>query len=103
MNLIDKINDKSAKIGVIGLGYVGLPLALEFTNASYKVIGIDINDKKVKKINLGNNYIKDVKDSSLKKAVKHNLLSATTDFSKVQDLDAISICSAYSIKQGKES
>ena len=54
MNLIDKINDKSAKIGVIGLGYVGLPLALEFTNASYKVIGIDINDKKVKKINLGN-------------------------------------------------
>ena len=92
MNLIDKINDKSAKIGVIGLGYVGLPLALEFANASYKVIGIDINDKKVKKINLGNNYIKDVKDSSLKKAVKHNLLSATTDFSKVQDLDAVSIC-----------
>ena len=92
MNLINKINNKSAKIGVIGLGYVGLPLAVEFTNAGYEVIGIDINEKKVNKINLGNNYIKDVEDSYLKKAVKHNLLIATTDFSIVQDLDAISIC-----------
>ncbi len=92
MNLINKINNKSAKIGVIGLGYVGLPLAVEFTNAGYEVIGIDINEKKVNKINLGYNYIKDVEDSYLKKAVKHNLLSATTDFSIVQDLDAISIC-----------
>ena len=70
MNLINKINDKSAKIGVIGLGYVGLPLALEFANAGYEVIGIDINEKKVKKINLGNNYIKDVEDSSFKKSRK---------------------------------
>ena len=92
MNLINKINNKSAKIGVIGLGYVGLPLAVEFTNAGYEVIGIDINEKKVNQINLGNNYIKDVEDSYLKKAVKHNLLSATTDFSIVQDLDALSIC-----------
>ena len=92
MSLIDKINDKSAKIGVIGLGYVGLPLAIEFTNAGYKVTGIDVDQKKVGLINLGQNYISDVKDSLLKKAVDKKLLKATTDFSMVKNLDAISIC-----------
>ena len=67
MSLIDKINDKSAKIGVIGLGYVGLPLAIEFTNAGYEVIGIDIDENKVNSINSGKNYIKDVKDFQFKK------------------------------------
>ena len=51
MSLIDKINDKSAKVGVIGLGYVGLPLAIEFVNAGYEVIGIDTDEKKVDSIN----------------------------------------------------
>ena len=72
MSLIDKINDKSAKVGVIGLGYVGLPLAIEFTNAGYKVIGIDIDQQKVDTINAGKNYIKDVKDDILKDAVRKN-------------------------------
>ena len=67
MSLIDKINDKSAKIGVIGLGYVGLPLAVEFTNAGYEVVGIDIDDNKVKFINDGKNYIKDVDNEFAKK------------------------------------
>ena len=58
MSLIDKINDKSAKIGVIGLGYVGLPLAIEFTNAGYNVTGIDIDENKVDLINSGKNYIR---------------------------------------------
>ena len=53
MSIIDKINDKSAKVGVIGLGYVGLPLALEFANAGYEVIGIDIDQNKVALINSG--------------------------------------------------
>ena len=68
MGLIDKINDKSAKIGVIGLGYVGLPLAVEFTNAGFphETLGIDIDENKVNSINDGNNYIKDVDDSLLK-------------------------------------
>ena len=92
MNLIDKIDNKSAKIGVIGLGYVGLPLAMEFTNAGYSVTGIDIDQKKVKLINSGENYISDVKDSHLKNAVDNHLLKATTDFSIVKKLDAISIC-----------
>ena len=92
MSLINKINDKSAKVGVIGLGYVGLPLAIEFTNAGYEVTGIDVNEKKVNSINSGKNYIKDVDDLILKKAVEKKLLKSTLDFSEVSNLDALSIC-----------
>ena len=92
MSLIDKINDKSAKIGVIGLGYVGLPLAIEFTNAGYNVTGIDIDESKVDLINSGKNYISDIKDSILEEAVNKKLLKATNNFNVVKKLDAISIC-----------
>ena len=92
MSLIDKINDKSAKIGVIGLGYVGLPLAIEFTNAGYNVTGIDIDESKIDLINSGKNYIKDVDDLVLRKAVEKKLLKSTLDFSEVSNLDALSIC-----------
>ena len=92
MNLIDKINDKTANVGVIGLGYVGLPLAVEFTNAGYNVTGIDIDQSKVDSINSGKNYISDIKDSILNEAVDKKLLKATTNFSVVRELDAISIC-----------
>ena len=92
MKLIKKIKDRSAKIGVIGLGYVGLPLAIEFTNAGFKVIGIDVDEKKINQINDGNNYINDVDSNLLKTAVENKNLSATNDFSIVNNLDAISIC-----------
>ena len=92
MNLIKKINNRSAKIGVIGLGYVGLPLAIEFVNAGYEVVGIDTNQSKINSIKSGSNYIKDVDDKLLKNAVNDGFLKATTDFNIVQDLDAISIC-----------
>ena len=91
MKLIDKINDKSAKIGVIGLGYVGLPLSVEYAEAGYEVIGIDI-DQKVDSINAGKNYIKDVNDDILKNIVAKKLLTASTNFSEVKNLDALSIC-----------
>ena len=91
MSIIDKINDKSAKVGVIGLGYVGLPLALEFANAGYEVMGIDIDQNKVALINSGKNYIKDIKDDNLKDVVSKKLLKASSDFDKVKNLDAISI------------
>ena len=74
MSLIDKINDKSAKVGVIGLGYVGLPLAIEFTNAGYEVAGIDVDEKKVNHINSGKNYIKDVDDNRFKKSCKEEFI-----------------------------
>ena len=92
MRLIEKINNKSAKVGIIGLGYVGLPLAVEFVNAGYTVIGIDVDEKKINSINNGHNYIKDVDDDNLKNAVKNNTLTATSNFSIVGELDAISIC-----------
>ena len=92
MRLIKKIDARSAKVGVIGLGYVGLPLAIEFVKAGFEVTGIDVDEKKVNFINSGTNYIKDVDDSILKQTVEQNSLTATTDFSVVNSLDAISIC-----------
>ena len=70
-----KIKDKNAKIGVIGLGYVGLPLAIEFIQAGFNVVGIDIDEDKINSINNGENYIKDVDDNILIKAVKLKILS----------------------------
>ena len=92
MNLIEKIDARSARVGVIGLGYVGLPLAMEFVKAGYKVTGIDIDENKINSLNDGKNYINDVNDGNLKNAVKKGLLKGTSDFSIVQNLDAISIC-----------
>ena len=92
MSLIEKINDKSAKIGVVGLGYVGLPLAVEFANAGYEVLGIDVDETKINSINSSSNYIRDIEDNILKNAVQKNLLKATNDYSRVDELDAISIC-----------
>ena len=92
MNIIKKINDKSAKIGVIGLGYVGLPLAIEFTNAGYEVIGIDVDKNKIDSINEGKNYIQDIDDNILRNAVTKGHLKATNMFDIVKELDAISIC-----------
>ena len=92
MSLIEKINDRSAKIGIIGLGYVGLPLAIEFVNAGYKVVGIDVDENKINSIKNGNNYIKDVDDDFLKNAVNNNNLTAISNFNIVSELDAISIC-----------
>jgi UDP-N-acetyl-D-glucosamine dehydrogenase len=92
MNLKNKIENRDAQIGVIGLGYVGLPLAMEFVRAGFHVTGIDVDQEKVKKLNRGKNYIQDIKDESVKNAVEMNQLSATSDFSVIQNLDAISIC-----------
>nr|WP_072966858.1 nucleotide sugar dehydrogenase [Caminicella sporogenes] len=91
-NLLKKINDKSAVVAVIGLGYVGLPLAVEKAKAGYKTIGFDIQKLKVDMVNQGQNYIGDVVDSELKDLVSKGLLAATTDFSIVKDADFIAIC-----------
>ena len=92
MNFKTKIENREAQIGVIGLGYVGLPLAMEFVRAGFHVTGIDVDQEKVKKLNRGENYIQDVEDISVANAVATNQLSATSDFSVIQNLDAISIC-----------
>ncbi len=91
-DLQSKINDKTAVIGIIGLGYVGLPLAVEFANNSFTVIGIDIDKRKVEQLNSGENYIADVSDDNLKRLVSSKTLSATTDFSVLTNIDAVIIC-----------
>ena len=90
--LLTKIKNKTAILGVIGLGYVGLPLAVEKAKSGYKTIGFDIQDKKVHWVNEGHNYIKDILDSDLKEVVEKGLLQATNDFSFVKDIDTVCIC-----------
>lgn len=89
--LIQKLENKTAKLGVVGLGYVGLPLAVEKAKAGYEVIGFDVQDKKVEMVNKGHNYIGDVVDADLKNIVEEGKLKATTDFSFVSEVDAVSI------------
>lgn len=90
--LIEKLKDKSAVLGVIGLGYVGLPLAVEKAKAGYKTIGFDIQDQKVNWVNSGHNYIGDVVNEDLKNIVKSGYLRATSDFSEVASADCVCIC-----------
>lgn len=90
--LLKKIAAKEIQVGVVGLGYVGLPLAVEKAKAGFKTIGFDVQKQKVDMVNAGHNYIGDVVDSDLKKLVEAGTLSATTDFSFVRDVDFIAIC-----------
>ena len=90
--LLKKINEKTIAVGVVGLGYVGLPLAVEKAKAGFKTIGFDVQDEKVKLVNEGHNYIGDVVDNDLKELVNNGMLTATTDFSFVKDVDFIAIC-----------
>ncbi len=90
--ILKKIEDRKIKVGVVGLGYVGLPLAVEKARAGYKTIGFDIQDAKVEMVNKGKNYIGDIVDDDLKVLVSDGLLSATTDFSFVKNVDFIAIC-----------
>lgn len=90
--LLKKIKEKRIHVGVVGLGYVGLPLAVEKAKAGFKTIGFDVQKQKVDMVNAGHNYIGDVVDSDLKKLVEAGTLSASTDFSFVRDVDFIAIC-----------
>ncbi|RJP75905.1 MAG: nucleotide sugar dehydrogenase [Candidatus Zixiibacteriota bacterium] len=90
--LAQDIGSKKIQIGVIGLGYVGLPLAVEFARNGFRVIGFDIMVSKVEALNRGENYIADVDSELLADLVKSGLLGATQDFSRLTDTDAISIC-----------
>ncbi|MFR2604670.1 MAG: nucleotide sugar dehydrogenase [Waltera sp.] len=90
--LLDKIARKEIVVGVVGLGYVGLPLAVEKAKAGFKTIGFDVQEEKVNFVNQGHNYIGDVVDSDLVGLVKKGTLSATTDFSFVKEVDFIAIC-----------
>lgn len=92
MELKEKIQSKRARIAIIGLGYVGLPLAVEFAKAGYRVVGIDLDRAKVEAINAGRNYIMDVDGRVLKKLVQAGKLTATTDYAPLRRCDAVHIC-----------
>src|SRR5450432_435906 len=84
--LQNKIKDRTARVGVVGLGYVGLPLAVEFAKAGFSVTGIDLLDSKVDSINRGESYIQDISTDVLRPLVEAGQLQATTDFAAIQDL-----------------
>ncbi len=102
MELLEKINSKSALVGIIGLGYVGLPLALEFANKGFKVIGFDIDKSKIPILNSGRSYIKHIDENRIKKQVDNKKFEATFDFSRISSCDAIIICVPTPLNEHKD-
>ncbi|MEI7457155.1 MAG: NAD(P)-binding domain-containing protein [Nitrosomonadales bacterium] len=90
-NLIKNFQNKSAVIGIVGLGYVGLPLMLRYIEVGYKVIGFDIDKLKVDALSQGKSYIEHISEASIRDAVK-NGFEATTDFKRVSEADALILC-----------
>jgi UDP-N-acetyl-D-glucosamine dehydrogenase len=90
--LIDQFKTRKARIGVLGLGYVGLPLAVIFAEAGFSVLGIDPDARKVDAVNKSHSYIQDVPTEQLAKLVKSGKIQASTDFSGLKEMDAVSIC-----------
>ncbi|HEY9854389.1 MAG TPA: nucleotide sugar dehydrogenase, partial [Stenomitos sp.] len=90
--LLEALTTKTAKVGVIGIGYVGLPLAVEKGKVGFSVVGFDRNAERVAKVNRGENYIDDVQDTELKELVEKGLLRTTTDFSELATCDVVVIC-----------
>ncbi|HOM66864.1 MAG: UDP-N-acetyl-D-glucosamine 6-dehydrogenase [Chloroflexi bacterium ADurb.Bin120] len=91
-NLIQKFRDRSARVGVVGIGYVGLPLAVVFAEAGFTVVGVDPDVEKVETINRGESYILDVSSERVKALVDAGLLSASNDYAILSQVDAVSIC-----------
>ena len=92
MELLQKIESKEAKIGIVGLGYVGLPLLMEFVEQGFKTVGFDVDDKKVESLNKGQSYIKHIADQRIATVVESGLFTATADFSRIKEVDCILIC-----------
>jgi UDP-N-acetyl-D-glucosamine dehydrogenase len=90
--LLERIEQRTAVIGVVGLGYVGLPLAVELGMAGFRVIGVDVSAEKVKKLNAGESYVQDVPTEAVADLVAQGKLTATTDYGELAQADAISIC-----------
>ena len=100
--LEEKIRTRRARVGIVGLGYVGLPLAVEFAKAGFTVTGIDISPEKTALVNAGESYIGDIPTSTLRPLVESGKLRATTDFSAVLELDTINICVPTPLRKTKD-
>ncbi|MBV6510857.1 MAG: UDP-N-acetyl-D-glucosamine 6-dehydrogenase [Ignavibacteriaceae bacterium] len=101
-NLLNKIASKTHTVGIIGLGYVGLPLALEFVSKNIKTIGFDIDDTKIPVLNSGKSYIKHIASDKIEKAVKSKLFEATSDFSRLPEVDAVIIAVPTPLNKHRE-
>ncbi len=102
MSLREKIDSRTARIGVIGLGYVGLPLAVEFANAGFDVTGFDVDESKVADVNAGRSYILDVSSGDVADRVTAGRLRATADMSRLADMDAVDICVPTPLRKTKD-
>jgi len=100
--LLSKIKNNTAHISVIGLGYVGLPLAVELANVGFKVLGLEVDGEKVNSVNKGKSYIGDISSAELSKVVKAGNLSACTDFKKLSKSDIIIICVPTPLRKSKD-
>ena len=102
MELLKKIESKQAKLGVIGLGYVGLPLAVEFARAGFTVVGYDVDARKVGELQAGRSYIPDVSSAHLAEVVKNGKLTATTDATELSAVDILDICVPTPLRKTKD-
>ncbi|HUB79420.1 MAG TPA: nucleotide sugar dehydrogenase [Bryobacteraceae bacterium] len=100
--LEEKIRSRRARVGIVGLGYVGLPLAVEFAKAGFAVTGIDISEEKIRRVNAGDSYVGDIPSSTLAPLVDAGKLRATTDFEAVLELDTINICVPTPLRKTKD-
>src|SRR5579885_22845 len=100
--LEEKIRTRRAHVGVVGLGYVGLPLAVEFAKAGFQVTGIDLSAEKTGQINAGVSYVGDIASSELEPLVREGTLRATTDFAAVAELDTVNICVPTPLRKTKD-
>src|ERR1041385_1735852 len=101
-NLSNKIATRTAKVGIVGLGYVGLPLAVEYAKAGFTVTGIDLIESKIARINAGDSYVQDVAPADVDALVKAGKLKATTDFIVIAELDTINICVPTPLRKTKD-
>jgi UDP-N-acetyl-D-glucosamine dehydrogenase len=101
-SLVDRIRNRNARAGVVGLGYVGLPLAVEFARAGVTTVGVDIDGRKVAEIKAGRSYIPDVPSSDVAALVSAGRLAATTDFASIRDLDTVNICVPTPLRKTKD-
>jgi UDP-N-acetyl-D-glucosamine dehydrogenase len=102
MELLDKIRSRKARTGVIGLGYVGLPLAIEFAHAGFRAVGIDVDQRKVDAVNAGQSYIVDTASEEIASLVATGRLTATNDFAVLADCDTINICVPTPLRKTKD-
>ena len=102
MEILDKIKNKKAVVGIVGMGYVGLPLGLAFTKKKFNVLGFDLDNRKVTLLNKGKGYLKHISEHKIKEAVNSGYLNATSDFSRLKEADAILICVPTPLTEHRE-